>query len=253
MHGQHDRMHGHNMHGHEGRRFGLHGGRHEELHREHHNGPHDGGGPRGRGGPRGPRGPFGGFGGPFGGPGGPGGFGGFGGPGFGRGRRTGRGDVRAAALSLLVQGPLHGYQIIQEIAERTGGAWKPSPGSVYPMLQQLADEGLVRAEESDGRRVFTLTEAGQTYANERQAEFAAVWEAATGADNDARQELWEGFGQLAAAMRQVGQAGTPAQIAAASRLLAETRRQLYRILAGDAPAGDAPASATPAPEDATRL
>lgn len=168
-------------------------------------------------------------------------FGGFGGPGFGggRGRRTGRGDVRIAALSLLTEGPLHGYQIIQEIAARSGGAWKPSPGSVYPMLQQLADEGLVRAEEADGRRVFTLTEAGQTYVGERQAEIAAVWESATGSDGDAVRELWQGFGQVAAAMQQVSHAGTPAQIAAASRLLTETRRQLYRILAEDAPTDDA--------------
>ncbi len=250
---EHGRRHG-RRHGHEHRheRFGMRGPRGPFGPQ----GPHDAqeaqGGPPGpglgmRGGPRGGF-PFGGrFGGPFGG-------GGFGGPGFGggRGRRTGRGDVRLAALSLLAEGPMHGYQLIQEIAERSGGEWKPSPGSVYPMLQQLADEGLVRAEEAEGRRVFTLTEAGQTYVNERRAEIAAVWESATGGGDDAVRELWQGFGQVAAAMQQVSHAGTPAQIAAAGRLIAETRRQLYRILAGDAPTGT-PTGDTPAPDDATAV
>src|SRR3954469_12851401 len=77
------------------------------------------------------------------------------------GSRVGRGDVRAAVLSLLAEKPMHGYQIISEIAERSGGAWKPSAGSVYPTLQLLADEGLISAEESNGRKTYSLTEAGR--------------------------------------------------------------------------------------------
>ena len=77
-----------------------------------------------------------------------------------------RGDVRAAALSLLAEGPRNGYQIIQEISERTNGVWRPSPGSVYPALQQLEDEGLIRAETSEsGRKAFALTDEGRAYAD----------------------------------------------------------------------------------------
>jgi len=77
--------------------------------------------------------------------------------------RARRGDVRTALLLLLDEGPRNGYQLMQEIENRSGGAWRPSPGSVYPALSQLEDEGLVRAEEQDGRRTFVLTEAGKAY------------------------------------------------------------------------------------------
>ena len=77
------------------------------------------------------------------------------------GPRMGRGDVRAAVLALLAEGPMHGYQIIREIEERSGGSWKPSPGSVYPTLQLLADEGLISSEESNGRKTYSLTDAGR--------------------------------------------------------------------------------------------
>ena len=196
-------------------------------------GPHDPGGEH-RGGPhwRGPHG-------------GPPPFGGFGGPRFGRMRKTGRGDVRTAALSLLAEQPLHGYQIIQEIAERSGGAWKPSAGSIYPALQQLADEGLVRAEESEGRRVFHLTETGRTYVSERQEELAAVWEDASDPAGDGMRELRDLVGQVAMAAMQVAQAGTDTQISAARQILTNTRRQLYRILAEeDAPVGEQSTSNT---------
>lgn len=202
-------------------------------------GPRGGDAPDGAGfGPgRGGRGGHGPFGGPFGGGRGPfGGFGGPGGPGFGRGRRVARGDVRTAALGLLAEQPLHGYQLIQEIARRSGGTWRPSAGSIYPMLQQLADEGLVRVEESDGRRVFHLTEAGQTFVAAHQSEVAAVWESVNDGADDGLRELRDLVGQVAMATMQVAQAGTAAQIAAARQALATTRKQLYRILAEDEPA-----------------
>ena len=90
------------------------------------------------------------------------GFGGFppgGGP-RGRGRKARRGDIRTAGLLLLAEEPRNGYQIMQEVEERSGGVWRPSPGSVYPALQQLEDEGLIRSQEADGRKLFALTEAG---------------------------------------------------------------------------------------------
>ena len=87
-------------------------------------------------------------------------------------------------LALLAEQPLHGYQIIQEIAERTGGVWRPSPGSVYPTLAQLEDEGLVRTEQSDGRRVMHLTEEGTRYVTERREELDRVWDTVGGNEDD---------------------------------------------------------------------
>src|ERR1700754_305450 len=94
-----------------------------------------------------------------------------------RGPKARRGDIRAAILGVLADQPMNGYQMIQEIAERSGGAWKPSPGSIYPTLQQLEDEGLIRAEDDGGRRVFRLTSEGEEYVREHAAEVNAPWEA----------------------------------------------------------------------------
>ena len=165
------------------------------------------------------------------------------GPGFGpprgfpgprgrrRGRRTARGDIRAAVLALVTEQPRHGYEIIQEIAERTGGAWRPSPGSVYPTLSQLEDEGLVRVEQSDGRRVVHLTEAGTTYVAEHRAELDAVWASVGQDDDEDAGQLWEQLAQLHAATQQVLSAGNAEQIAAATTALAEARKTIYRLLA----------------------
>lgn len=154
------------------------------------------------------------------GPGGPGSF-------FGHGPRANRGDIRAAILALLVEGPMHGYQIIQEIATRSGGVWAPSPGSVYPTLQHLEEEGLVASEHRDGKNVFSLTEPGQA----TNPGARAPWEEV---GVDARLvELRNGIGQVANAVRQIVHTGTPAQVAAAKSVLADARRDLYRILAED--------------------
>ncbi len=155
-----------------------------------------------------------------------------GGPHFGPRRRgRARGDIRAAVLALVAEQPRHGYEIIQEIADRSGGVWRPSPGSVYPTLSQLQDEGLVRVEQTDGRRVVHLTEAGTGYVTERRAELDAVW-ASIGreADDDAG-ALVEQLGQLYAAAQQVMGAGTPDQITAATAALTEARKTIYRLLA----------------------
>jgi DNA-binding PadR family transcriptional regulator len=168
-----------------------------------------------RGGPRG-------FGGPF-------GFGGPGGP-FGRGQRARRGDVRAALLTLLAEEPRNGYQLMQEIERRSDGVWRPSPGSVYPALQQPEDEGLVRSEETEGRKRFVLTGAGRQAAATVEG---APWEAASeSVDADA----WELFGvarQVGMAIFQIAQVGTAEQLASAREVLTNARRSLYGILAED--------------------
>jgi DNA-binding PadR family transcriptional regulator len=188
-------------------------------------GPFRGPGPR----PWGPGGP----GGPF----GPGPWGGAGpfGHKFTARARVRRGDVRAAILDLLAEGqPWNGYQIIQEIGARTQGVWRPSAGSVYPALQQLEDEGLIAASAGDDRRrMFTLTEAGQEYVRVHADELREAWDAVTGSVDDAEFELRDTVRQVMIAVTQVAQAGTAAQVAQAGKILGDTRRALYRILASD--------------------
>ncbi len=163
-----------------------------------------------------------------------------GGPG-GRGSRhrgrAGRGDVRSAVLALLSEQPMHGYQLIQEIERRSHGAWKPSPGSVYPTLQQLEDEGLVRAEEQEGRRVYRLTDEGGRVTAERAEEFAGIWDAFTPREDET--QLGDLVFQVGAAFVHVMRTGNPEQIAEARKVLARTRGDLYRIL-GDEEGGDGP-------------
>jgi DNA-binding PadR family transcriptional regulator len=161
----------------------------------------------------------------------------FGPPRFGgRGPRVRRGDVRAAILDLLAEGqPWNGYQIIQEIGARTQGVWRPSAGSVYPALQQLEDEALIRAEAAgeDRRRMFTLTEEGRAYVEAHADELRASWDAVTGSVDAADVQLMETLRQVAVAVTQVTQAGSAAQVGQASKILVDTRRALYRILAAD--------------------
>ncbi len=145
-----------------------------------------------------------------------------------RGPRAGRGDVRSAVIALLAEQPMHGYQIIQEIGQRSGGSWKPSPGSVYPTLQQLEDEGLVRAQEQDGRRVYRLTEEGQRVATERADEFASLWQGVAPSEDDT--QLGDLIFQVGAAFVHVARTGTPEQMAQARTVLANTRAELYKIL-----------------------
>jgi DNA-binding PadR family transcriptional regulator len=155
--------------------------------------------------------------------------------GFGRGPRVRRGDVRAAALALIAEQPRNGYQIIQEIGQRSGGLWQPSPGSVYPALQQLEDEGLIRAEQHDGQRLFHLTEQGGAYVEAHKEELAAPWNAVADSVSDGVVELRHLVGQVAQAAMQVAHTGSTTQVDQARRVLADTRRALYRILAEDEP------------------
>jgi len=147
----------------------------------------------------------------------------------GRGPAVRRGDVRAAILSLLAEEPMHGYQIIGQLGERSGGMWRPSAGSVYPTLQQLEDEGLVKPEERDGRKVYALTEDGRTAAAE-SAKNRAPWEMPAADD---AMSLYGLFLPLGAAVKQVSQVGSPETIEKARAILLEARRSLYRLLAED--------------------
>ncbi|OFE17873.1 transcriptional regulator [Humibacillus sp. DSM 29435] len=243
---------------------------HEHDHHREHHGEH--GGPRRGGWPEGGRG-FG-PGGPGGprrgsrGPGFPGGappwlhlmrqFGAqFGGPAFERefgrgfareyggrrGPKARRGDVRAAILDVLAGDEMNGYQLIQQISERTDGAWKPSPGSVYPTVQQLEDEGLVEGREVEGRRLLRLTDDGRHYVEEHADEMAATWrpfEEASSHERTAADDMGDLMPvttQVMSAMWQIMTTGTSQQRAEATEILSETRRKLYGLLAEGDPKG----------------
>jgi DNA-binding PadR family transcriptional regulator len=164
---------------------------------------------------------------------------GFGGPGFGgpRGRGRGRGrarrgDVRLAVLRLLGEEPRNGYQLMQEIEERSGGNWRPSPGSMYPTLSQLEDEDLIRTIQSDGRRAFEITDAGREHLETRAGE-PDPWTPADDHSENAMAELGPLVIGIGKAVWQVASVGTEEQRARALKLLQETRRGLYGILAED--------------------
>jgi DNA-binding PadR family transcriptional regulator len=150
-----------------------------------------------------------------------------------RAQKARRGDVRAALLAVLAVQPMNGYQIIQEISERSDGAWKPSPGSVYPTLQQLQDEGLVTADAETGQRAYTLTDEGRTYVAEHADEMAAVWEAVTPPADEDENGMKPLLGQIGTALWQILAAGTSDQQAKARKALVDLRRTLYGILADD--------------------
>ena len=162
-----------------------------------------------------------------------------------RGRGARRGDVRAAVLALLTERPMHGYEIIQQIEERSGGVWRPSPGSIYPTLQLLADEGLVSSDEVGGRRLFTLTDAGREEAARHEGESSPFHQ-----ERDETFEVAHRFrgelGQLAMAVWQVAQAGTGAQRTEILGVLADARRRAYQLLADGSPTPEPPADPTPA-------
>lgn len=143
--------------------------------------------------------------------------------------RMARGDVRAAVLSLLAEEPMHGYQIIREIEERSGGSWKPSAGSVYPTLQLLADEGLVAAEEQNGRKTYSLTDAGRAAADEADA--PAPWEGSGNREGGRHVALAKAGMDLAGAAAQVARTGSSEQADRAVEVLEDARRKLYAILA----------------------
>jgi DNA-binding PadR family transcriptional regulator len=153
----------------------------------------------------------------------------------GRGRKARRGDIRTAALLLLSEEPRNGYQIMQEVQERSDGVWRPSPGSVYPALQQLEDEGLIRSQESDGRKLFQLTDEGRDNVKQRGEDKPAPWEQMSGDVSDQAHELGKLMREVAYAFAQVMRTGSEAQMAEARKVLAAARKDLYRILADGDP------------------
>jgi DNA-binding PadR family transcriptional regulator len=189
----HDHSHGHS-----------HDDRHDHLH------DHAFAGFAGRG-MRGPRGRWG------------GGRGGWGG-----GRRMPRGAIRTAILVALRDEPGHGYEVMRRLEEMSGGLWRPSPGSVYPHLQMLEDEGLVQSSEVEGSRTFTLTETGRAEA----AKATLPWQESGESDDDVR-SLRTSVGQLMSAAKQLAGAGEKAQIERGISVIQKARKELYQILAED--------------------
>ena len=162
---------------------------------------------------------------------GPRGHGGHGPHGHGPWSRARRGNVRAAILSVLAEEPMHGYQIMQQLEERSGGMWRPSPGSVYPTLQLLEDQGFIKGEEVEGRRVFALTEAGKTEAEASKERHGAPWESSEHGDQGPRFKLRKAVFQIGAAVKQIGTTGSSEQVDATLEILAEARKRIYALLA----------------------
>jgi len=155
-----------------------------------------------------------------------------GGPGQGRheGRGRGRrGNTRAAVLGLLTERPMHGYEMISELEQRTGGVWRPSPGSIYPTLQMLEEEGLITADEpgEGGKRRYTLTDKGRATAESGERPWREFDQGHIAHMHQVREA---GFG-IMQAMRQVGMMGTDEQRAQAVEILNDTKRKLYALLA----------------------
>ncbi len=163
---------------------------------------------------------------------------------LGRGRFGGpamrRGEIRPLILGALAQKPMHGYEVIQALEEQSGGRWRPSAGSVYPTLQQLADEGLVTSQEVDGRRIYTLTDGGRTAA--AASTTRAPWDET---DGDQEPDIRQLAIQLMGATMQVQQLGSQGARKEARRLLTDVRRQMYRLLADDETESTADDDATP--------
>jgi DNA-binding PadR family transcriptional regulator len=180
-----------------------------------------------------------------------------GGPGFGRGpgfgprrgrRRASRGDVRAAVLALLAEEPQHGYAVIGQLAERSGGLWRPSPGSIYPVLAQLEEDGLVTSDSIEGRKVFSLTDAGRSYVAEHGDEVREPWTPAQTRHRDRAVVLFDAVRSLGSAAKEVARNGSDAEVDQARGVLDEARRSLYRILAAD-PTDTPDTTDTPDPTD----
>jgi DNA-binding PadR family transcriptional regulator len=150
--------------------------------------------------------------------------------GRGRGRR---GHVRSAILALLAEEPLNGYQIMQTLADRTDGAWKPSPGAVYPALAQLEDEGLIEAFDNEGQKAYRLTVDGTTAAADVEKPWEMVNEAVAGLGTDQLREMWAELPRLAGALKELSRGGSTQHVEQATALLASTRRSIYALLAAD--------------------
>ena len=156
-----------------------------------------------------------------------------------RRQRAKRGDVRSAVLGLLSERAMNGYQLMQEIEQRSRGSWRPSPGAVYPALQQLEDEGLVKEEGSGAGRTFSLTDQGKAYVRKHKDEVSAPFENnQAGSCDETMLGLFSELKQIAAATVQLVHTGSAEQIVAAQKVLNKARRGLYRVLEDDVPDED---------------
>ena len=149
-----------------------------------------------------------------------------------RGRRN-RGDVRATILLLLEEEPRNGYGLMQEGEARSSGAWRPSPGSIYPALAQLEDEGLIEPAGEEQGKAFRLTEAGRAHVDEHRERLGTPWEAATAGMPEGIGDLRHAIAQLGMAAMQAAQTGDSDVIASTRRILEDARKAIYRLLAGD--------------------
>jgi DNA-binding PadR family transcriptional regulator len=150
-----------------------------------------------------------------------------------RGGRMRRGDIRTAVLAVLAEEPGHGYDVIQRLEEKTGGAWRPSPGSVYPTLQLLEDEGLVRSAERESKRVYEITTEGREEAARRIEDAGGTpWDLA-GRDDDRIGELRDATRQLFVAAKQVGASNDSERLARTIEILRRARKEIYTVLAED--------------------
>lgn len=147
------------------------------------------------------------------------------------GRRMRRGEIRIALLAVLTEGPGHGYDLIGRLEAKTRGVWRPSPGSVYPTLQLLEDEGVVRSEQREGKRVYELTDAGREEAAARTEHGEGPPWQVLGDDGIAALRVT--VAQLHAAARQVAHAGTPELVERAVGILSDARKELYLLLASE--------------------
>lgn len=148
-----------------------------------------------------------------------------------RGARARKGDIRAGILALLSEEPRNGYQIMQTLAERSGGVWRASPGAVYPALQQLQDEGLISSEAEGASKVFSLTEDGKKYCETHAEDIAAPWDKMANESDRGAEDLFVQLKSLAAAVGQIAETATPEQAKQTEKILGDARRAIYRMLA----------------------
>lgn len=157
-------------------------------------------------------------------------------------QRQRRGDIKYALLELLAEQPRHGYDLIKELEQRYGGFYRPSPGSVYPTLQMLEDEGHLTSEQVDGKRVYTITDSGRKALEEHQQRAGPEGHGRHGFRGPRHapelHELRQSGMALMASLMQVALHGTPEQVKAATKLLDTTRREVYALLARNDTAED---------------
>ena len=147
------------------------------------------------------------------------------------GKRARRGDVRTAVLAVLAEKPLHGYDVIRDLEQRSGGVWSPSPGSIYPTLQMLEDEGLVTAEERDGKRIYSLTDAGREELEKRRERSGGTDPWDLGKVPEGMAKLRDAGFQLVGAAKQAARVGDAGQVDHVTEILSEARRKIYEVLA----------------------